>query len=151
MVGLRQRSAPRGRPGSGGARRFGAGLLLVLALMLACAAGAAASPGQVDYAFGYFGTLDITNDLPGLNSEEEALAMAVGPANETIVVSSRAATCAGGAVCSDLFVTRYDADGTLDPAFGSRAGVADARRRRRAPPARSPRRRRRSPSARTAG
>ena len=54
--------------------------------------------------------------------------MAVGPANETIVVSSRAATCAGAAVCSDLFVTRYDADGTLDPAFGSQGRGADARR-----------------------
>jgi uncharacterized delta-60 repeat protein len=97
--------------------------LITLALMLACAAGAAAKPGQVDYSWGYFGTLDITNDLPGLNAEKEALAMAVGPANETIVVSSRAETCAGAAVCSDLFVTRYDADGALDPAFGSRAGA----------------------------
>ena len=49
--------------------------------------------------------------------------MAVGPANETIVVSSRAAACAGAVVCSDLFVTRYDANGVLDPAFGPRAGV----------------------------
>jgi uncharacterized delta-60 repeat protein len=120
---MRQRSGPRGGPDSAGGWRFGAGLLLLLALMLACAGGAAANPGQVDYSFGYFGTLDITNDLPGLNAEKEALAMAVGPANETIVVSSKAGTCAGAAVCSDLFVTRYDADGALDPAFGSRVGA----------------------------
>ena len=49
--------------------------------------------------------------------------MAIGPTSETIVVSSKAATCASGVVCSDLFVTRYDANGALDPAFGSRAGV----------------------------
>ena len=99
--------------------------------------GAAAGPGQVDYSFGYFGTLDITNDLPGLNAEKEALAMAVGPANETIVVSSRPATCASAAACSDLFVTRYDADGALDPAFGSRAGPpmrVERRHRRQSAP-----------------
>jgi uncharacterized delta-60 repeat protein len=123
VVGLTQRGGSREATGSGGARRLGAGLLLVVGLMLACAAGAAASPGQVDYQFGYFGTLDITNDLPGANSEKEALAMAIGPANETIVVSSKAVTCASGVVCSDLFVSRYAGNGTLDPAFGSRAGV----------------------------
>jgi uncharacterized delta-60 repeat protein len=123
VVVVTQLSGPRAAPaGSAGARRLGAGLL-ALCLMLAGAGAAVASPGQVDYSFGYFGTLDITNDLPGANSEKEALAMAIGPANETIVVSSKTVPCASPVFCSDLFVTRYDTNGALDPAFGPRAGA----------------------------
>jgi uncharacterized delta-60 repeat protein len=123
VVGQPQRGS-RNPPGLPSARRLGAGLALALVLALACAAGAAARPGQVDYSFGYYGTLDITNDLPGANAEKAALAMAIGPASETIVASSKAVPCASSMVCSDLFVTRYDAKGALDPAFGARAGVA---------------------------
>jgi Domain of unknown function (DUF5122) beta-propeller len=104
-------------------RRACLGAVCGLALLLSTAASAGASPGQVDYSFGYFGTLDITGALPGLNTQRQALAMTIGPEDETVVLSARTEPCTGTAVCGDLFVNRFGDDGTLDAEFGTRAGA----------------------------
>ena len=103
-------------------RRLGAGLLVALLLLIAGAQSAAARPGGTVFSYGHFGTVDITEALPGV-AGKKAVAMAVGPQDESIVLSSSPASCAASVDCWDLSLTRYDASGALDAAFGARAGA----------------------------
>ena len=108
-------------------------ILAALALSVALPAGAAAAPGQVDPSYGYSGTVDVTDALPGSEFQRGALAAAVGPQDESVVLSYAVKPCGtencergpcvpGG--CADLYVTRVSADGVLDTAFADRAGRA---------------------------
>ena len=120
---MRQRSGTRDSPGSGGARRLGVGLLLALALMLACAAGAAASPGRVDYpsvtSEPWTSPTTSPASIPkrrpwrwrwGRRTKRSSSAQGRRPAQ----AAPSALTCSSPGT---------SANGTLDPAFGSRAGV----------------------------
>jgi hypothetical protein len=108
---------------SGAIGRLAAGALLALVALLAAAQGAAARPGATVYSYGYYGTVDITEALPGAGPEKKALAVAVGPDDETVVVSARPVACALGALCWDLYATRNDRNGLLEGAYGVRAGA----------------------------
>jgi uncharacterized delta-60 repeat protein len=107
-----------------GRSRIGAGLALGALLLLALGGTALAKPGQVDPRYGYNGTVDITAALPGSEFQRGVLAEAVGPQDESVVLSYATKACSGVRVCADLYVTRVLADGTLDAGFGARAGVA---------------------------
>jgi uncharacterized delta-60 repeat protein len=96
-------------------------ILAALALSAALPAGAAAAPGQVDPSYGYYGTVDVTDALPGSEFQRGALAAAVGPQDESVVLSYALKPCVPGG-CADLYVTRVSADGVLDTAFAGRAG-----------------------------
>lgn len=104
--------------------RIGAAVALGVAILLALAGGALAKPGQVDIRYGYNGTVDITDALPGPEFQRGVLAEAVGPQDESVVLSYAIRPCSGERTCADLFVTRVLRDGTLDTAFGARAGIA---------------------------
>ena len=107
-----------------GRLRIGAALAACVAILLSLGAGpAAAKPGQVDSRYGFNGTLDITDALPGPEFQRGVLGVAVGPAAESVVLSYALRPCAGLGTCADLFVTRVLADGSLDTAFGTRAGA----------------------------
>jgi uncharacterized delta-60 repeat protein len=98
-------------------------------IALACLAGlvlattASAKPGQVDGRYGYNGTVDLTAALPGAPFSRGALAEAVGPQDESFVLSYALRPCAGPRACADLYVTRVLADGAIDAGFGARAGI----------------------------
>ena len=106
-----------------GRPRTGAGIALGIAVLLVLAAGALAKPGQVDTRYGFNGSLDITGALPGPEFQRGALATAVGPQDESVVLSYATRPCAGPGTCADLHVTRVLADGSLDSAYGARGGV----------------------------
>lgn len=105
-------------------KRLGAGRLLACALTLSSAGSAAASPGQVEVAYGGSGSgsVDITPTMPGDEYRRRPLAMAIGPKNEAVVLVTAWTYCASGA-CADLFVRRFSAGGALEPEFGERAGL----------------------------
>jgi hypothetical protein len=94
-----------------------------MALLLVLAGTALAKPGQVDTRYGYSGTVDITGALPGPEFQRGVLAEAIGPQDESVVLSYATKPCPGVRTCADLYVTRVLADGELDAAFGARAGV----------------------------
>ena len=88
---------------------------------------ALAKPGQVDPRYGYNGTVDITDALPGPEFQRGVLAEAVGPQDESVVLSYATRPCPGEQrPAPTSIVTRVLADGTLDAAFGARAGVVAA-------------------------
>ena len=108
-------------------------ILAALALSVALPAGAAAAPGQVDPSYGFYGTVDITDAMPGPEFQRGALAAAVGPQDESVVLSYAVRLCDSGSCeagrdpcasggCADLYVIRVSADGVLDTAFAGRAG-----------------------------
>jgi uncharacterized delta-60 repeat protein len=104
--------------------RIGVALALGIVLVLALGGGRAqAMPGQVDPRYGYNGTLDITDALPGPEFHRGVLAEAVGPQDESVVLSYATRPCPVDATCADLYVTRVLRDGTVDTGFGARAGV----------------------------
>ena len=105
------------------ARPRRAAALATALLLLACTGAAVAKPGQVDIRYGYNGTVDITDALPGPEYQRGVLGEAVGPQDESFVLSYATKACAGPRVCADLYVTRVLADGALDAGFGARAGV----------------------------
>ena len=71
-----------------GGLRIGVALGARLALALALGAGPAmAKPGQVDTRYGYNGTVDVTDALPGPEFQRGVLAEAVGPQDESVVLS----------------------------------------------------------------
>ncbi len=106
-----------------GGRRIGAGLALGVLLLFVLGGTALAKPGQVDTRYGFNGTVDITGALPGPEYQRGVLAEAVGPQDESVVLSYATRSCPGVRTCADLYVTRVLADGSLDATFGARAGV----------------------------
>jgi uncharacterized delta-60 repeat protein len=107
-----------------GRSRICAAVAFGIVLMLSLGGGRAlANPGQVDTRYGFNGAVDITDALPGGEFQRGVLAEAVGPHDESVVLSYATQPCAVELTCADLHVTRVLADGGLDAAFATRAGV----------------------------
>jgi uncharacterized delta-60 repeat protein len=81
--------------------------------LIGTAAPAAAAPGDLDPTFGKGGIT--ISDLAGSGRNDHAEDVAVQP-DGRIVVAGRAHT---GPNRDDFYVARYEADGTLDPTFGT--------------------------------
>jgi uncharacterized delta-60 repeat protein len=91
----------------------------LVALQFAVAVPALASPGDLDPGFGDGGKL--VTDFAG--NMDEALAVAV-QADGKIVAAGHSLNLNGGGDPSDWAVARHNADGTLDPSFGTGGKVA---------------------------
>ena len=78
-----------------GRPRIGVALALGISSRAALGVRAAplAMPGQVDPRYGYNGTLDITDALPGPEFQRGVLAEAVGPQDESVVLSYVTRAC----------------------------------------------------------
>ena len=74
--------------------------------------------GMLDSAFDTDGRVTIGFDAPGAPSDDQAMAMAIQPADGKIVLAGRA-NGSGGA---DFAVARLNANGTLDPSFNNGNG-----------------------------
>ncbi len=94
------------------------------AVFLLPAAASKAGPTEFDPTYGDKGAVNIGLQLPNPNGTVKVLGMAVGPADETFVLSAAHASGSCGAeLCLDLYVARFRSDGTRDLDFVSRSGV----------------------------